>query len=204
MLTMKDIIREGHPTLRKKAVPVKLPLSEEDAKTLRAMRQFLIDSQDPEKAETYELRPGVGLAAPQINIPKRMVAIRTEDERFETLHDYCLINPRIVRHSVAKTYMPGGEGCLSVDRDVEGLVERHQHVTIEADVFNPENGDVEAKTLKLRGFLSIVIQHEIDHLDGILFYDKVTASLPDATPVRFINPNEDDDQTNQKPKEDQS
>ncbi len=203
MITMKDIIREGHPTLRKKAPSVTLPLSDEDRATMRAMRQFLIDSQDPEKAETYALRPGVGLAAPQINVSKRMIAIHTEDESFETLHDYCLINPRIVRHSLATIYMPGGEGCLSVDREVEGLVPRHQHVTIQTQRMNPDTGVVTDETIKLRGFLSIVIQHEIDHLDGIMFTDKTVASLPEAMPVQFKQLEEgSSDDTNQNPKED--
>ena len=70
MLTMKDIIRDGHPTLREKAKDVEVPLSNEDRETLKAMRTFLINSQDEETANKYGLRSGVGLAAPQINISK--------------------------------------------------------------------------------------------------------------------------------------
>ena len=58
MLTMKDIIRDGHPTLREKAKDVNLPLSEEDKNTLRDMREFLINSQDDEIAKKYGLRSG--------------------------------------------------------------------------------------------------------------------------------------------------
>ena len=71
MLTMKDIIRDGHPTLREKAKDVEVPLSNEDRETLKAMRTFLINSQDEETANKYGLRSGVGLAAPQINISKK-------------------------------------------------------------------------------------------------------------------------------------
>ena len=70
MITMKDIIRDGHPTLREKAKDVTIPLSDEDRETLKSMREFLINSQDEETANKYGLRSGVGLAAPQINIAK--------------------------------------------------------------------------------------------------------------------------------------
>ncbi len=70
MLTMKDIIRDGHPTLRQKAAELELPLTKEEKETLIAMREFLVNSQDEEIAKRYGLRSGVGLAAPQINISK--------------------------------------------------------------------------------------------------------------------------------------
>jgi len=185
MLTMKDIIREGHPTLERKAKEIQLPLDEKTKETLKDMRTFLIQSQDPELSEKYQLRPGVGLAAPQINLPIRMLAIYTEDENFETLHDYLMVNPRIVSHSELKTYMPGGEGCLSVDRDVEGLVPRHKKVTVKTHLYDVETDTLKEVTLRLKGFLSIVFQHELDHLNGIMFYDKVKPTLEGVTPVKF-------------------
>lgn len=63
MLTMKDIIRDGHPTLRQKAAELELPLTKEEKETLIAMREFLVNSQDEEIAKRYGLRSGVGLAA---------------------------------------------------------------------------------------------------------------------------------------------
>lgn len=66
MLTMKDIIRDGHPTLRQKAAELELPLTKEEKETLIAMREFLVNSQDEEIAKRYGLRSGVGLAAPQL------------------------------------------------------------------------------------------------------------------------------------------
>ena len=80
MITMKDIIRDGHPTLREKAKELSFPLSNNDKETLRAMREFLINSQDEETAKRYGLRSGVGLAAPQINEPKRMIAVYLPDD----------------------------------------------------------------------------------------------------------------------------
>jgi len=185
MLTMKDIIKEGHPTLSKKAKEVKLPLSKKDKKTLKLMLEFLENSMDPEISVEFELRAGVGLAAPQINISKQMLVVKTMDEDYEVEHLYLMVNPKIISHSVKKIYLPGGEGCLSVDREVEGLTPRHQKITVRTYLFNPETEELEQKTIKLKGYVGIVVQHEIDHLKGILFVDKLYEELADASPVVF-------------------
>ncbi len=185
MLTMNDIIREGHPTLSKKAKEVKLPLSKKDIKTLKLMLEFLENSVDPEISEEYDLRAGVGLAAPQINISKRILVVKTLDEEYETEHIYLMVNPKIISHSIKKIYLPGGEGCLSVDREVEGLVPRHQKITVRSYFFDPETDELTQKTIKLKGYVGIVVQHEIDHLNGILFVDKLFDDLNDAEPVKF-------------------
>lgn len=185
MLTMKDVIREGHPTLTEKSEPVELPLDSETKNTLKRMRTFLINSQDDTMVEKYDLRPGVGLAAPQINIKKRMLAIYTEDESFETHHDYLMINPKIISHSEAITYMPGGEGCLSIDREVEGLVPRKKKVTVKTHLYDVKRDTVTETTLRLRGFLAIVFQHELDHLNGILFPERLVETLENVEPIQF-------------------
>jgi len=187
MITMKDIIREGHPTLETKAKPVEFPLNDETKATLKAMREFLINSQNPETREKYELREGVGLAAPQINIQKRMLAIHTYDEKYETFHDYLMVNPKIISHSSMETYMPGGEGCLSIDRVVEGLVPRYKKVTVKTHLYDVKTDTLKETTLRLRNFPAIVFQHELDHLDGILFPSKIKESLPEAQPIEFKN-----------------
>ncbi len=192
MITMKNILREGHPTLNKRAKVVDLPLSDDVKETLREMRQFLINSQDAEIAEKYSLRPGVGLAAPQINIPVRMLAIYTEDEDYEEHHDYLMVNPRIVSHSEAQTYMPGGEGCLSIDREVEGIVSRHKKVTVKTHLYDTETDTLTETTLRLKGFVGIVFQHELDHLNGILFTEKVKESLEGVFPVQFKTINQEE------------
>ncbi|MBU1020685.1 MAG: peptide deformylase [Firmicutes bacterium] len=186
MLTMKDIIREGHPTLLLKAKEVQLPLSQEDKNTLNLMMEFLVNSQDPEIGEQYELRPGVGLAAPQINISKRMIAVLTLDEFNEKLYKLLLVNPKIISHSVAKTYIDGGEGCLSVDREVEGIVPRHKKITVRSHVYNQDTEELSLTEMKFVGFLSVVLQHEIDHLNGVLFVDQVVEKLENAEPVEFV------------------
>ncbi|UDI78636.1 peptide deformylase [Staphylococcus taiwanensis] len=183
MLTMKDIIRDGHPTLRAKAKDVGLPLSDEDKNTLNEMREFLINSQDEETAKKYGLRSGVGLAAPQINVSKKMIAVYLPDDGEGKSYDYMLVNPKVMSHSVQHAYLPTGEGCLSVDENIPGLVHRHYRVTIKAF-------DIDGKEVKLRlkGYPAIVFQHEIDHLNGIMFYDYIDKDnplipLPDSVEV---------------------
>jgi len=185
MLTMKDIIREGHPTLRLKAKEVKIPLSNKDKNILKQMIEFIENSIDPEICAEYELRPGVGLAAPQINISKQIVVVKTMDELNEVEHVYLMVNPKIISHSVKKTYIDSGEGCLSVDRDVDGIVPRHQKITLRSYFYNKDTEELTKKVIKLKGYVGVVVQHEIDHINGILFVDKLVNDLPDVTPIKF-------------------
>lgn len=167
MITMKDIVREGDPILRKVAKEVELPASKEDKDTLTSMLEYLKNSQDPEIAEKYGLRGGVGLAAPQIGISKRMFAVHVKNEN-EKIYSMGLFNPKIVSHSVEETYLEDGEGCLSVDREISGHVPRYSRITIKGTTIEGEE-----VTLRLRGFAAIVFQHELDHLNGIMFYDRI-------------------------------
>ncbi|MEH7749225.1 peptide deformylase, partial [Neobacillus drentensis] len=102
MLTMGDIIRDGHPSLRKVAAEVSMPPSEEDKQILSSLLEYVINSQNPEISAQYGLRPGIGLAAPQINVLKRMIAVHLMDET-GTLYSYALFNPKIISHSVEKS-----------------------------------------------------------------------------------------------------
>lgn len=185
MILMKDIIREGHPTLAQRSEPVNLPLDEDTKQTLKDMMEFLENSQDPIKSEELELRAGVGLAAPQINVKKRMIAVYTTDELGEKLYKLLLVNPRIIAHSEALTYLPGGEGCLSVDREVTGLVKRYKKVRIKAVQYLPESDETRTIELRLHGYVGVVIQHEIDHLNGVLFVDKLEDNLDTIEPIEF-------------------
>ncbi len=187
MLLMKDIIQEGHPTLRLRAKEVKLPLSKEDLQTLRDMMELVVNSQDEALVEQYELRPSVGLAAPQINISKKMFCMNTFDEKGEKLHSYAVVNPKIISYSEEQTYLPGGEGCLSVPEEIVGLVKRAKRIKARVQLVDLDTGKIEQKILKLSGFPGIVFQHEYDHLLGILFIDKISESLPGIEPVDFEN-----------------
>ncbi|KAB2337344.1 peptide deformylase [Cytobacillus depressus] len=172
MLTMKDIIRDGHPTLRLVAEEVSLPPSEEDKEVLKSLLEFVKNSQNPDIANKYGLRAGIGLAAPQINISKRMIAVYFKDEK-GVLHNYALFNPKIKSHSVERTYLTSGEGCLSVDEPILGYVPRYARITVEGVSLEGEK-----VKLRLKGMLAIVFQHEIDHLNGIMFYDHINKDNP--------------------------
>jgi peptide deformylase len=182
---MKDVIREGHPTLAKRSSLVDIPLDDETKQTLKDMMEFLENSQDDKKSEELGLRPGVGLAAPQINIPKQMIAVMTTDETGEKFYKLLLVNPKIVSHSEAKTYIPGGEGCLSVDREVEGVVPRHKKIRVRAHHYLPETDELRKIELRVSNYVGVVLQHEIDHLNGILFTDKIVPDLNDIEPIVF-------------------
>ncbi|PWW19832.1 peptide deformylase [Cytobacillus oceanisediminis] len=171
MLSMTDIIRDGHPTLRQTAAKVSMPPSEEDKQILKEMLEYVRNSQNPELASQYGLRPGIGLAAPQINVLKRMIAIHVTDSN--ELYSYALFNPKIISHSVQRSYLAAGEGCLSVDQPIPGFVPRYAKVTVKGT-------DLDGKevNLRLKGLPAIVFQHEIDHLNGIMFYDHINKQNP--------------------------
>ncbi|MBW8348000.1 peptide deformylase [Bacillus sp. IITD106] len=176
IITMKDIVREGNPILHQPTQEVEVPPSEEDKETLLCMMNFLKNSQDPDLSKKYQLRPGVGLSANQIGLNKRMfVAYLTDEEGKE--HEYTLINPKIISHSVSMIYLPPSEGCLSVDRDIKGFVPRYERIKVRG--FNLKGEEI---VLKLKGYSSIVIQHEIDHLNGIMFYDRINKENPFKLP----------------------
>lgn len=183
LINMNDIIREGNPTLRAVAKDVTFPLSDQEIILGEKMLQFLHNSQDPVMAEKMGLRGGVGLAAPQLDISKRIIAVlvpNPEDEEGNPPAEaYALreimYNPKVVSHSVQDAALGEGEGCLSVDREVPGYVVRHARVTVEY-----YNKDGEKKRIKLKGYNSIVVQHEIDHINGIMFYDRINETDPFA------------------------
>ena len=185
MLLNKDIIMDGHPTLRLKAKEVELPLSEENLNILRSMMEYIENSQDDELVEKYGLRPSVGLAAPQINKSLKMFCMKTLDENFEQTYRFAVVNPRIISYSESLTYLPGGEGCLSVDEDTTGLVKRYKKIKARVNLIDLKTGEAKETILKLKGYPGIVFQHEYDHLMGILFIDKMDETLEGIEPVKF-------------------
>lgn len=181
LIDMDDIIREGNPTLRAVAEDVTFPLSDQEIILGEKMLQFLHHSQDPVMAEKLGLRGGVGLAAPQLDISKRIIAVlvpNLEDadgnppKEAYSLQEV-MYNPKVIAHSVQDAALGDGEGCLSVDRNVPGYVVRHARVTVE---YFTKDG--EKKRIKLKGYNSIVVQHEIDHTNGIMFYDHINPNNP--------------------------
>ncbi len=172
MIKMKDILDEKDKRLKQISKDVTFPLTKSDRETIEKIIEFLRNSQIEELAEQYDLRPGMGLAAIQLGIPKRyFVVVHEYDEgEFET---YVLINPRIISNSLEKIYVDMGEGCLSVNRPVDGIIPRYARVTMEAY-------DMEGRKIYVRAReeLAIAFQHEMDHLNGILFTDRIDPKNP--------------------------
>ena len=161
------IVKDSNPIMRKRSEEVALPLSKEDKKLLDEMLLYLKRSQDEDYASKHNIRPGVGLAAIQVGVLKRMfvVYIKTEEEEIA----YQIVNPKIVESSVKLCALSNGEGCLSVDDEHQGLSHRAYKIKMKAfDALQNEDVVIEAK-----GYLSIVLQHEYDHLNGMFFYDRI-------------------------------
>lgn len=144
------IVLAGNPVLREVAKPV----DRIDKKLQRLLKDM---------AETMYAADGVGLAAPQVGVSKRIVVIDVGEGLYE------LINPVIIKKEGS---VLGSEGCLSVP-DYEGEVERAEYVECE---FTDKTG--QRMILSASGLLAICIQHELDHLDGLLFIDKAKTISP--------------------------
>ena len=166
------IVKDSNPIMRKRSLPVDLPLSAEDKKTLDDMLEYLKLSQDEEYAAKHNIRAGVGIAAIQIGLLKRMFCIYYETE--DGIVQYQLVNPKIIEYSVKKCALQNGEGCLSVDGEHPGLSHRYYKIKMQAfDALT--NQDI---VITARGFDAIVLQHEYDHLDGKFFYDRIDQNNP--------------------------
>lgn len=182
MITVKNIIKEGNSNLTKVSKEVVLPLSDADKTLALSLLEYVINSQNPILAEQYNLRPAVGIAAVQVNKLKRMFAMHCVDFD-DVLYSYIIINPIITKRSSELTYLPGGEGCLSVEREVSGVTPRYLSLEFKAHKLDFTTHKLELITMVLTGFPAIVFQHEYDHLDGVLFTSKVFDSLPNVSPL---------------------
>jgi peptide deformylase len=167
-----DIVLEGDPRLRQKAVRIR----QVDA----SIRKLADDMY-----ETIPVAEGVAVAAPQVGVTRRLIVIRyvetdedDEDAEGEEI-TYRLANPEIVRGNGNQV---GLEGCLSIPGWV-GEVPRFESVTVKGT-------DMENKAVRVKasGYLARIFQHEIDHLDGVLFTDRVE----DKETLKFVG--DDDDQ----------
>lgn len=152
-MAVRDIVTNPAPVLRKKA---------------RTVADFGPDLQKlvDDMVETMRVAPGVGLAAPQVNVPLRVIVVEFGDEQDEEapLKLYSVVNPEIVRFSNESDV--GTEGCLSIPGFV-GDVERPFSVTVKG-----QNRRGKPIRIKAQGWLARIFQHEIDHLDGVLFIDR--------------------------------
>jgi peptide deformylase len=155
-MAVREIITLPDPVLRKKARKVT---------DFSAELQTLID----DMVETMRVAPGVGLAAPQVNASLRVIVVEygeaDEDEENPTPPKlYTVVNPEITRFS--KETEVGSEGCLSIP-GFAGEVDRPLSITVKG--FNRRGQPIR---IKADGWLARIFQHEIDHLDGVLFIDR--------------------------------
>lgn len=160
-MAVREIIRMGHPNLRIPAEPYPLELigSEEFNSLIDDMR------------ETLHEYGGIGLAAPQIDVGYRIAVIEIEntETRYGTVEHTpfeVFINPTITPLE-DKEQQGYWEGCLSVP-GMRGFVERPQHIRVDYMTIKGESANREA-----HGFLATVFQHEFDHLDGVLYVDRL-------------------------------
>ena len=164
-MALKEVIKLPHPTLRRKAHKV--------VKFNADLQQLIEDM-----IETMRDEPGVGLAAPQVNISQRLIVVEyPEDDSIPNVKPkvYVLANPELVQVSDEKE--KGIEGCLSVP-NLYGEVERSQSVTVRGQNRHGKN-----VTIKANSWLARIFQHEIDHLNGILFVDRAdTLYQPEEVP----------------------
>lgn len=173
MFNQNDILDDRKSKiLREKSLPVEFPMEEKDISLLNNMVMYLRLSQDEEYAEKNNIRAGMGLSAVQLGVLKRyfVISYKKEDGTFE---EYKVVNPKIVSNSEELIYVEEGEGCLSINRYVEGIVPRYARVTIE---YFDEFGN--KKQVRVREEIAVAFQHEIDHLDGILFPDRIDKKDP--------------------------
>lgn len=189
MLTYNNIVKDGDKVLRQKCVDVTIPFENSDLIALQNMDEYLINSYDEKLCKKYDIRPGVGIAAPQIGLSKRMLCIMAYDEK-GNFHHYTFVNPKIISYSMELTYLESGEGCLSVVDEHKGYVHRHKRIKVKALVYDYKKDEFFIKTIAFEGFLAVVFQHEYDHLNGILFYDHINKENPyfipdNSTPVKF-------------------
>ncbi len=173
MIKECDILDEKKSNiLRKKSIEVKFPLEQSDITLINNMIMYLRMSQDEEYAKRNNIRAGMGLSAVQVGVLKRffVISYKKEDGSFE---EYKVINPKIVSHSEELIYVEEGEGCLSINRYVEGIVPRFARATVE---YFDEHGNKITK--RVREEIAVAFQHEIDHLNGILFPDRIDKNNP--------------------------
>lgn len=168
------IIKDDNPLIRQRSEDVVLPLSKEDEALLMDMYNYVNESTIEEIAKEKNLRPAVGISAIQVGVLKKMTAIILKDENGKIVKQYALVNPKIVSSSLEKAYLKSGEGCLSVDGEHQGYIYRSARVKVKGyDLLTKENVEIKAN-----GYLAIVLQHELDHFKGKLFYDYINPNNP--------------------------
>lgn len=167
-----NILDEKDPRLHQVSEEVTFPLDHETIQKIYDALDYLEMSQDEEIAKKYDLRAGMGLSFCQIGIMKRIFVV-SEDYGDGTFGRYIVINPKLISHSEERIYVGEGEGCLSINRETCGIVPRYARIRVKA--YDEHGKEYE---IRCREDISIAFQHEMDHLDGILFTDRIDKNNP--------------------------
>jgi len=152
-MALRDILIAPHPKLKTQAAPVEAVDDE--------LRRLLDDM-----LETMYAAPGIGLAAPQVGVMQRLIVLDVAGKDSPPA-PMCLVNPEIVARGDDKVVAE--EGCLSLP-EIYGDVERHERVFVR---YTDREGGV--REMDADGLLARCVQHELDHLDGVLFVDHLSA-----------------------------
>ena len=156
-MSILKVARMGHPVLRERARPL----------TRSDLRNPLVQKLIDDMMDTMQEYHGVGLAAPQVHEGVRLfVGLLAEDPGPDT-EPTALVNPEIVPNATATE--EGWEGCISIP-DIRGMVPRYTDITVKA--LNRDGREIE---LRLKDFAARIAQHETDHLDGVLFFDRMSS-----------------------------
>jgi len=166
-MATREIITIGHPTLRQKARKV--------TKFGPELKQLIDDM-----IGTMRKAPGVGLAAPQVNVSERVIVVElpADEEEGAPAELYVFVNPEIIKTS--HEVEDGQEGCLSIPGYV-GEVPRHTMIVVRG-----QDARGKAQRIRAKDYLARILQHELDHLDGVLFIDRVE----DPSKIHKITPEE--------------
>jgi peptide deformylase len=156
-MSILKVARMGHPVLRERA----RPLSKLD------LRDPLIQKLIDDMIDTMHEYHGVGLAAPQVHEGVRLFVALLDEDPGPKSETTVIVNPEIIPSGSTKE--EGWEGCLSIP-DIRGMVPRFTDITVSALDRNGKPVEV-----PLKNFAARVAQHETDHLDGVLFFDRMTS-----------------------------
>jgi peptide deformylase len=131
-----------------------------------------VDASFNGEARNLNITEGIAIAANQVGWDKQVIYVHFDDGKNE--HKYLLANPKIKSFSKSFVYLRNGESCLSVKEKIKGIVPRRAKIKVHAyDILNNKNIE-----LTVENFLAVNLQHEIDHLNGILYYDHINKENP--------------------------
>ena len=149
----RKLVLYPDPILEKVCEPVKLPLSQEDKELLDDMYKFI---KDPQNA-------AIGLAAPQFGVAKRLIVVKVMSNNI--MYCFKLANPRIIKQAGKPYFFGEGESCLSEPNMLVKVARANSIILMGFDTIQNKN-----ITVRLSGAVACVVQHEMDHLDGVLLH----------------------------------